>query len=207
VKSKGNAVQIDRRLFNRLNNPLRAASMKFNVSSLSGRTTSTWMGVALLCNVMIMAGTVRAETVSPIKIAVFDFELEDYSAGGGVIGATPDDVAQLKRATDEARQLLMQSGRYMLVDVSHAVGEPVKAKSLRMCGGCEADIAQKIGAEQSFVGVVARSSRTEYAVGFQIRDARNGSMLFKQQTDLRMGTNDSWNRGVIRLMKNTLLDN
>jgi hypothetical protein len=181
--------------------------MKFNVSSLSGRTSSTWMGVALLCNVVIMGGAVRAETVSLIKIAVFDFELEDYSAGGGVIGETPDDVAQLKRATDEARQLLVQSGRYMLVDVSHADGEPVKAKSLRTCGGCEADIAQKIGAEQSFVGVVARSSRTEYAVGFQIRDARNGSMLFKRQTDLRMGTNDSWNRGVIRLMKNTLLDN
>lgn len=181
--------------------------MKFNVSSLSGRTSSIWMGVALLCNVVIMGGAVRAETVSLIKIAVFDFELEDYSAGGGVIGETPDDVAQLKRATDEARQLLAQSGRYTLVDVSHADGEAVKAKSLRTCGGCEADIAQKIGAEQSFVGVVARSSRTEYAVGVQIRDARSGSMLFKQQTDLRMGTNDSWNRGVIRLIKNNLLDN
>ena len=44
-------------------------------------------------------------------------------------------------------------------------------------------------------------------MGFQIRDARDGSLIFKQQTDLRMGTNDSWNRGVIRLMKNTLLNN
>jgi hypothetical protein len=113
----------------------------------------------------------------------------------------------LKRATDEARQLLAQSGRYSLVDVSHADAEPVRAQSLRMCGGCEADIAQKLGADQSFVGVVARSSRTEYAVGFQIRDTKDGSMVFKQQTELRMGTNDSWNRGVIRLMKNALLDN
>ena len=32
-------------------------------------------------------------------------------------------------------------------------------------------------------------------------------MLFKQQTELRMGTNDSWNRGVTRLIKNTLLEN
>jgi hypothetical protein len=32
-------------------------------------------------------------------------------------------------------------------------------------------------------------------------DARDGGI--KQQIDLRMGTNDSWNRGVVRLMKNT----
>jgi hypothetical protein len=83
----------------------------------------------------------------------------------------------------------------------------LKARSLRTCGGCEADIALKLGADQSFIGIIARSSRTEYAVGFQIRDARNGAMIFKQQTELRMGTNDSWNRGAVRLIKNTLLDN
>jgi hypothetical protein len=171
------------------------------------RVASWPLGAALVCSVAIAAFATRAETAPPIKIAVFDFELEDYSAGGGTIGETPEDIAQLKRATDEARQLLAQSGRYSLVDVSQADAEPARAQSLRLCGGCEADIAHKLGADQSFVGVVARSSRTEYAVGFQIRDARDGSMVFKQQTDLRMGTNDSWNRGVIRLMKNTLLNN
>ncbi len=178
--------------------------MKSCASSLPGRAPPIWIVVALLCNIGFAA---RAENAPAIKIAVFDFELEDYSAGGGVIGETPEDIVQLKRATDEARHLLAQSGRYVLIDVSQADAEPVKAKSLRSCGGCEADIAQKLGADQSFVGIVARSSRTEYAVGFQIRDAHNGSMLFKQQTELRMGTNDSWNRGVIRLIKNTLLEN
>jgi hypothetical protein len=148
-----------------------------------------------------------AETPAPIRIAVFDFELEDYSPGAGIIAETPEDAAQLKRATDEARQLIEQSGKYSLVDVSSADAEPAKARSLRKCNGCEADIALKLGAEQSFIGVIARSSRTEYAVGFRIRDARDGAMIFRQQTELRMGTNDSWNRGVIRLIKNTLLDN
>jgi hypothetical protein len=179
--------------------------MKTRVLSLQPASWS--LGVALFCIAAITAFATRAETAPPIKIAVFDFELEDYSPGGGVIGQTPEDVAQLKRATDEARQLLAQSGRYSLVDVSHADAEPAKTQSLRMCSGCEADIAHKLGADQSFVGVVARSSRTEYAVGFQIRDTRDGSLVFKQQTELRMGTNDSWNRGVIRLIKNTLLSN
>jgi hypothetical protein len=181
--------------------------MQTRVSWPSVRASSWSLGAALFCSIAMAAFASRAETAPPIKIAVFDFELEDYSAGGGIIGETPEDIAQLKRATDDARQLLAQSGRYSLVDVSHADAEPARAQSLRMCGGCEADIARKLGADQSFVGVVARSSRTEYAVGFQIRDTRDGSMVFKQQTELRMGTNDSWNRGVIRLMKNTLLDN
>jgi Protein of unknown function (DUF2380) len=181
--------------------------MQTRVSWPCVRASAWSLGLALFSVVAIAAFASRAETAPPIKIAVFDFELEDYSAGGGIIGETPEDIAQLKRATDDARQLLAQSGRYSLVDVSRADAEPVRAQSLRMCGGCEADIAHKLGADQSFVGVVARSSRTEYAVGFQIRDTRDGSMVFKQQTELRMGTNDSWNRGVIRLMKNTLLDN
>ncbi len=181
--------------------------MKTHVLSLRAPASSWSLGIALLCGVAITAFATRAETAPPIKIAVFDFELADYSAGGGIIGETPEDIAQLKRATDEARQLLAQSGRYSLVDVSQADAEPAKARSLRTCSGCEAEIAHKLGADQSFVGVVARSSRTEYAVGFQIRDARDGSFVFKQQTELRMGTNDSWNRGVIRLMKNTLLNN
>src|ERR1700753_2956148 len=135
--------------------PARATPMKTRMLSLQA---SSWsLGVALICIAVITAFATRAETAPPIKIAVFDFELEDYSPGGGVIGQTPEDVAQLKRATDEARQLLAQSGRYSLVDVSHADAEPAKTQSLRMCSGCEADIAHKLGADQSFVGVVARS--------------------------------------------------
>src|SRR6201996_922734 len=134
---------------------VRAAPMEFSASSLPRKASSIWIGVMLLCNAVVATGAGGAQTAPLVKIAVFDFELEDYSAGGGIIGETPEDVTQLKRATDEARQLLMKSGRYHMVDVSQADAEPVKAKSLRSCGGCEADIAQKLGADQSFVGVVA----------------------------------------------------
>jgi hypothetical protein len=98
---------------------------------------------SVVCSIAIAAFACRAETAPPIKIAVFDFELEDYSAGGGIIGETPEDIAQLRRATGDARQLLAQSGRYSLVDVRHADAEPARAQSLPMCDGCEADIAHK----------------------------------------------------------------
>ncbi|MGH6868286.1 MAG: DUF2380 domain-containing protein, partial [Methylocella sp.] len=64
----------------------------------------------------------------------------------------------------------------------------------------------KLGADQSLIGIVTRISRMEYTVRFQIRDARDGAVIFNKQTDLRMGANYSWDRGVAWLIKNRLLN-
>ena len=145
---------------------------------------------------------------SPVKIAVFDFELDDFSGGAGIAGDKAADLAQLDRATSEARRLITQSGRrYDLVDVASAEGDGVKSRSLRQCNGCAAAIALKLGADQSFVGVVRRISRTEYAVQFQIRDAHTGAMILARQSDLRIGADYSWNRGAAALINSSLLGN
>jgi uncharacterized protein DUF2380 len=144
---------------------------------------------------------------SPIKIAVFDFELDDASAGGGVAGDPAADLAQLDRAASEARRILSGSGRYGLVDVSSAESDDVRSRSLRYCNGCEAAIARKLGADQSFVGIVTRISRTEYTVRFQVRDARTGALVIARQSDLRIGADYSWNRGAAALIEGSLLDN
>ena len=143
---------------------------------------------------------------SPIKIAVFDFELEDFSAGAGVAGNASADVEQLSRVTAEARRLIAQSSRYVLVDVSSADGEAVKGRWLRQCNGCEAAIALNLGADQSFVGVVARISRTEYVVRFQVRDARTGDLVRSRQSGVRLGADYSWSRGAVGLINDGLLN-
>ncbi len=53
--------------------------------------------------------------------------------------------------------------------------EAVKARALRDCNGCDAAIAQKLGAGSS-AGRRGRGrvSRTEYTLGFQLRDAGTG---------------------------------
>ena len=117
------------------------------------------------------------------------------------------DLVQLDRVTSEARRVISDSGRYHLVDVASAAGEGVKSRSLRQCNGCEAAIALKLGADQSFVGVVTRISRTEYVVRFQIRDARTGASIIARQSDLRIGADYSWNRGAASLINSGLLDN
>jgi len=144
---------------------------------------------------------------TPIKIAVFDFELDDFSGGGGIAGDHAADLVQLDRATGEARELMAKSGRYALVGVANLESDAVKERTLRQCNGCEAAIASKLGADQSLVGVVTRISRTEYVVRLQIRDARTGTLVVARQSDLRIGADYSWNRGTAALIRNSLLDN
>ncbi len=169
-------------------------------------------GIAfLLAPALVLAGVVvaaAADAVGPpvTRLAVFPFELEDFSGGAGSI--PPDDIdrEQLRLSTDEARRLIAESGRYQLVDVS-AVNDPIaKAGNLRNCEGCDARIAAGLDADQSMIGIVTRISRTEYAVTFKIRDARSGAIVDTEQTDLRMGANVAWSRGARWLIQNRLLE-
>jgi hypothetical protein len=143
---------------------------------------------------------------SPIKIAVFDLELDDVSAGAGIASDAAASLVPLTQATNEARRLISLSGRYALIDVSGAEGEAARNHSLRQCEGCDAAVALKLGADQSFVGVVSRISRTEYTVQFQIRDAHTGATVLASQSGLRMGADYSWSRGVASLINADLLN-
>jgi hypothetical protein len=160
-------------------------------------------GAVLLGGASVLGCPARAEVSPPIKLALFDFELEDFSAAGALPGST--DPKHLALVTDEARRLVAQSQRYSLVETSGLEAPAAKEHWLRKCDGCEAAIAAKLGADQALVGVVTRLSRTEYTVQFQIRDARTGHIVSRQRTDLRMGADYSWNRGTRWLIENRLL--
>jgi hypothetical protein len=140
------------------------------------------------------------------KLAVFEFELEDFSGGAGIIAESADDRAQLHQATEDVRRLLTQSGHYSLVDVASVDAQPAKDHELRKCNGCDAALAKNLGADQSLVGIVTRITRTDYAVTFRLRNAQTGAVIAVEQTDLRIGANYSWNRGAMWLIQRRLLD-
>jgi len=148
----------------------------------------------------------KAGAPAPVKIAVFDFELEDFSGGAGVVPESDEDREQLRAATETARRLITESGRYSLVDVGSADAAEVKSHTLSQCNGCDAGIALNLGADQSLVATVNRISRMEYGVTFQLRDAQTGKLLSVERTDLRMGANYSWSRSAAWLVKNRLLE-
>src|SRR5262245_8579522 len=70
------------------------------------------------CAALLAAFPAEAASGAPIKLAMFDFEFEDFTDRSA--GETPSDTEQLRRVTDEVRQLLAQSGRYSLIDVGSA---------------------------------------------------------------------------------------
>jgi hypothetical protein len=159
---------------------------------------------ALLCAGLL--GTFDAgAAAAPIKLAIFDFELEDFSPSASSAEVTSSDAAQLSNVTERVRQLFAQSGRYAVIDVESVEAPAVRARTLRDCNGCDAEIALKLGAEQSLVGVVSRISRTEYVVKFQVRDTRTGAVVAAADSGLRMGADYSWSRGATRLIEDRLL--
>ena len=166
---------------------------------------SMWLkGLLLACAAALAA---PAATAAPVKLAVFTFELDDFSPAISTGKEDPADTARLASVTEDVRKVLAESGRYEVVSVDGADAPAAKTHGLRDCNGCEAPLALQLGAEQSFVGVVKRISRAEYQVRFQLRDAKTGAIIAEADSGLRMGAMDSWNRGALRLVRDRLLKN
>jgi hypothetical protein len=168
----------------------------------NGLRTCRFMSIALL------AGVSSAVNAEPTKdIVVFDFEVADSSAGAGVIPQDEHDTKYLAESTQVAKDHLLSTGTYKIVDADPAATEIAKAGELRRCNGCEAAIAAKLGGELAMTGVVNRISRTEYEMLIKVVDAGTGAPIAVGYTGLRMGANYSWPRGAKWLMERRVLAN
>jgi hypothetical protein len=161
------------------------------------------IGVAAVLTVFAIQPSEAAEP--GVKIVVFDFELNDRSAGGGIISQDAIDTENLKMSTEEARRMLAESGRFSIVDAGSAADDLVAAGGIRHCDGCEGPMARKLGADQSMAGIITRVNRTEYTLQIIVRDAQTGAIVSNVFTGLRMGANYAWPRGVKWLMNNRIL--
>jgi hypothetical protein len=199
---------------------LGAAISGHSAAALSGEITEVRSSApAALCEEAIVNPVSgHAECVRPrgaavdpppsrprvVKLAVFDFELEDVSPAASLLGQTTSNEAIMEKVSSEARRMLAESGRFILVDVSKIDAEPAKAKSLRNCNGCEAGIALQVGAEQALIGVVRRVTQTDYYVLVQISDAQTGKVLNQQDANFAGGP-DGWASGVRMLLEHQLV--
>ena len=161
-------------------------------------------GLILLLGVLCAAAADTPPARPPVKIAVFDFELEDVSTSAAPAGASDADLARLRAVSERVRQTLGQSGRYVLVDTAAADAAAVKSRALRSCGGCEAGIARGLGAEQALLGVVTRVEKTSYMVRVQISDANSGKIL-DQQSAAFLGGDEGWASGAASLIRHRVL--
>ena len=122
---------------------------------------------ALACRALVagLAAAVFAvqpsKAAEPVKIVVFDFELDDRSAGGGIIAQDAIDIENLKLSAEEARRMLSASGRYSIVEAGSVADEMIAAGGIRHCNECDGPLAKKLGADQSMVGIFTRVNRTD----------------------------------------------
>lgn len=140
----------------------------------------------------------------PPRAAVFDFELVDTSLQGETNGSRSDEQARLKNAGDQLRKGLADSGKFELVDIA-PVSAAAHNSNLQSCGGCDVQLAQKVGADLSVTGVVQKVSNLILNMNVYIRDTRTGQMVAAASADLRGNTDESWSRAVSYLLRNRLL--
>ena len=142
---------------------------------------------ALLVLWCSMSSTAAAQRT----IAVFDFELIDTSLEGERNGPRPDEQARLAGVSDRLRQRLAESGRFSLADITPVAAE-AHASNLQACGGCDARLAKKIGAELALTGTVQKVSNLILNMNIYIRDAESGQAVAAASADLRGNTDESW---------------
>ncbi len=182
----------------------------FEMKQSTKATARLLFAASFCCALAFCAGLGRAEEAKPtaklIKLAVFDLELDDFSAGGPLAGESAEETARLLRVTALAREQLAKSGLFELVDTSASSDENVKAHWLRKCNGCEADIARALGADMSFLGFFRKISVMEQNLEFRIRDSRTGELMNVSQTDYRGETDESWSRAIVWLIRHGLVE-
>jgi hypothetical protein len=146
-----------------------------------------------------------ADSAAPtVKIAVFDFELEDLSAASVLLGQSTSGSDSLHKVGEAARKELTKSGRYLVIDPSRDAAEFSKDKALKDCGGCEAAVASRLGADQSLIGLVRRVSQTDYYVIVQVRDVHSGKVLAQEAANFA-GGEEGWASGVRMLIDHQVL--
>jgi hypothetical protein len=152
----------------------------------------------------IAPASARDAGSAPVKIAVFAFELEDSSPSAALLSQPTTSAATMEKVSDAARQELTASGRYVVIDPSKVDAKPVVQKTLRDCDGCEAGIAQQLGAQQSLIGVVRKVTQTDYYIVIRIRDAGTGRILDQEEANFT-GDEAGWVSGVRMLIRHQVL--
>ena len=139
-----------------------------------------------------------------LRAAIFDFELIDTSLEGAMNGPRADETGRLARLGDQLRRLVTNSGKLEVIDIAPVRAEAHKT-NLQACGGCDADLAQKLGAELAITGTVQKVSNLILNINLYVRVAATRAPLVAMSVDIRGNTDESWSRGLEYLVRTRFL--
>ncbi len=148
---------------------------------------------------MALAAIVMATMLGPATAA-------DRVAAFGVLWINtsleptrPDEKARLAAAARQLEQGLTARG-YHLVDTA-----PVAARTasfdLRSCTVCELDLARELDADFALLAWVQKVSNLILNLNLQVHDVATGRLVGAGSVDIRGNTDESWSRGMRRLIE------
>jgi hypothetical protein len=152
---------------------------------------------------VLVAGPLSAQARG-LRAAIFDFEFIDTSLEGATNGPRADETARLTGLGEQLRTLVASSGKFEVIDIAPVRAEARKA-SLQACGGCDADFAQKLGAEISITGTVQKVSNLILNINLYARAVATKEPLVAMSVDIRGNTDESWSRGLEYLVRTRFL--
>lgn len=144
-----------------------------------------------------------AQAAAGRTVAIFDFELIDTSLDGEMNGPRADEQRRIAAIGRELRRQLAQGDRLSVVDVA-PVNARAHAFNLQACGGCDADLAAKVGAGLSITGTVQKVSNLILNMNIYVRDVASGRVVAAMTADMRGNTDESWSRTLDWLVRNRL---
>jgi hypothetical protein len=162
------------------------------------------MRLAVLIFVALALGWGVVSAAAKQRVAVFDFELIDTSLEGSTSGPRADEAARLKKLGQRLREALAQSGKFDVVDIG-PVASAANASNLQACGGCDATLAKKVGADLSITGTVQKVSNLILNMNLYVRDTDSKKLIAAMSADFRGNTDESWSRALEWLIRNRLL--
>jgi hypothetical protein len=146
----------------------------------------------------------HAKAAEPPKLAVFDFEMIDTSLQGEMNGKRADEQERLKKTGDQVRKELGESGKFQIVDIA-PVNAAAHQSNLQACGGCDAKLAEQLGADLYITGTVQKVSNLILNVNVYLHDAKTGHLITVASADMRGNTDESWSRATHYLTQERLL--
>jgi len=102
------------------------------------------------------------------------------------------------------RRRLAETTKFRVVDIA-PVDAQAHAVHLQECGGCDADLAAKVGAKLSIAGTVQKVSNLILNMNIYVRNVATGELIAAMSADMRGNTDKSWSRALDFLVRNRLL--
>ena len=147
----------------------------------------------------------QASAAEPKSLALMDCELVDDMRDFASEQARQEVDRRLVLITAELAKELERRGMYRVLDRAPAAQliERLKASyELRACNGCEIDIGKALGAERIALCWVQKVSNLILNINIEVRSVATGETVYAKSVDIRGNTDETWLRGVRRLVDN-----